>query len=508
MPSSVRKLPPHVYKEGDHYRVRYRPSEKYPIPYDETFPTLEEALKANEEYLAKVTLKVFNAGTKADMGFSDFCDYVLDWYKNKAKKPSQNTIRSYRQYMGILKRYFKNKKLRSITTLDIETFLRKEKNRPKNDNGAKEGETIGDNTLYHEYDMLRNVLNKAKKWGFIEYNPISAVEVPTFTPKKIEVAEYDEWEEIESKIMKAPIIRDRFMFLLAFYTGMRAEEIAGIHLDDFDRDKLTVKVETVIVQNDETRKYEEAPPKSGAGKREIPLPENFFDVLDEYLKYRARQVAQLIEKSNGKYKPKNTLLLNKDGDFYRPNRVSRKWGQYKKKIDIDMTLHGLRHYYITNQMNYNDDLAPRDVQELAGHAIIKTTYGYVHPSRDRINNNATNIYRKFGKEQLYKNGDNTLTIPIEHITTIILGNPDYARMDDLKVTLSELSKQNVDFFNISEIMLGCKNYLESHYPSLSRIEKYNYINKPRKETINAIRQEFGKDYVIDINKEKGLGIYL
>jgi len=100
------------------------------------------------------------------------------------------------------------------------------------------------------------------------------------------VAEYDELEEIESKIMKAPLIRDRFMFLLVFYTGMRAEEVAGVHLENFDRKKSTVKVETVIVRNDDTGEYEEASPKSEAGEREIPIPSSFFDVLDEYLKYR------------------------------------------------------------------------------------------------------------------------------------------------------------------------------------------------------------------------------
>ena len=39
-------------------------------------------------------------------------------------------------------------------------------------------------------------------------------------------------------------------------------------------------------------------------------------------------------------------------------------------------------------MNYNTQLSPRDVQEIAGHADIKTTYRYVHASQDRINNNA------------------------------------------------------------------------------------------------------------------------
>ena len=155
-------------------------------------------------------------------------------------------------------------------------------------------------------------------------------------------------------------------------------------------------------------------------------------------------------------------------------------------------------------MNYNTQLSPRDMREIAGHADIKTTYRYVHASQDRINNNATNIYDRFDKDQLYKNGDNNLTIPIEHVTTIILGNPDYSRIDDLKITLSEMSNKDVNFFNISEIMLHCKNYLEANYPSLSRLEKYNYSDKNRTEIIKNIQKEFGKEFIIYKNKDKSL----
>lgn len=501
--TETNKLPSHIYKTKNGYRVRFRSSEKFPVPFDKSCSTLEEAKSEKSKYLAKLELKIYTGNTKKDMGFSDFCDYVYDWYKNKPKRISQNTLRTYKQYMSILKRLFKNKKIRDITTLDIEIILTSESQRQKVTNGVKAGEKISGNTLHHEYTMLRIILNKAKKWGFIEYNPIDAVEEPTFERKKIEVPEYDELDDIEKKIMSASV-RDRCIYLLAFFTGMRAEEVCGVHVDFFDREKLTVRVDPVVVYDVDTRKYKEDKPKSPSSKRTIPLPQRFFNVLDEYLKYRENQIAILKSETKNNYTPLKNLFLNKNGDYYRPNRVSQQWGKFRKKNNLNITFHGLRHYYLTNQMNYNTQLSPRDVQEIAGHADIKTTYRYVHASQDRINNNATNIYDRFDKDQLYKNGDNNLTIPIEHVTTIILGNPDYSRIDDLKITLSEMSNKDVNFFNISEIMLHCKNYLEANYPSLSRLEKYNYSDKNRTEIIKNIQKEFGKEFIIYKNKDKSL----
>lgn len=497
-----RQLPPHILltKEGT-YRVRYKSSKKYPVPYDKTFKSVEEALEANKIYLAKNTLNIINRNTKKDIGFSHFCDYLLEWYRNKAKKPSQNTIRYYRQYMGLLKPLFRNINLRDITPLQIENILSRESKRPKFSNGSKPGETIGAHTLYHEYTVLRRILNKALAWGFIEFNPITSVEAPVFEEKEIIVPEYEEFDEIENKIMIAPI-RDRCQFLLCLFTGLRAEEICGVHLEDFDRENLFLDYKNVaIIQNDKTREFEEAEGKSKNAKRRIPLPARFFKVLDEYLIYRKDFVNHLKEKTHGKYREINNLFLNKDGHFYRPVRLSQVWTKFSRKEDIPLSLHGLRHYYITNQMNYNDELSPRDVQELAGHADLRTTNRYVHASKKRISRGATKIFEHFSKETLYKNGNNVLTIPIEHIATIIMGDSKYSNIDDLKITLTELSKKSIDFFNISNIMLECKNYLQANYPSLTRLEKYQYTNKPTEEILQNITKEFGKEYKVEINKE-------
>ncbi len=158
-------------------------------------------------------------------------------------------------------------------------------------------------------------------------------------------------------------------------------------------------------------------------------------------------------------------------------------------------------------MNYNPNLSPRDVQELAGHSNINTTYKYVHFSENRIQNNATSIFNRFSKEDLYKNDNNdTLTIPISHIASIILGNIKLSNIEDLQITLSELNNREVNFFNISELMENSKNYLLANYPSLSRIEKYNYMNIEEKNIVPCIQKEFGKE--VEIAKEQSIDLLI
>ena len=88
----AKKLPPHITKQtSGKYRVRYRKSNKFPFEFNKYYDSLEEAIKANEEYIAKNTLNLLNSNINKDIGFSDFCDYFIEWFRNKPKRPSHNT---------------------------------------------------------------------------------------------------------------------------------------------------------------------------------------------------------------------------------------------------------------------------------------------------------------------------------------------------------------------------------------------------------------------------------
>lgn len=152
-------------------------------------------------------------------------------------------------------------------------------------------------------------------------------------------------------------------------------------------------------------------------------------------------------------------------------------------------------------MNYNDNLSPRDVQELAGHANLNTTFGYVHPSKERINKHATALFNSFSVDDLYKNGDDILNIPIYHIATIILGDSSFSNIEELKITLSAITNEEITFFNISEILKTSKEKILEAMPTLTRIEKYKYSSLPIKDILDNLTKEFGKSISIENRKK-------
>jgi len=494
--ASKKKLPDHVYKISENlFRVRYRKSNKYPFDYDEYFNTPEEAIEANEKYLAKNTLNLLSDEPKK-IGFSDFCDLYIEWFKTKPKRPSHNTIKGYISKIKRLKEMFGNQTMSTISQWEIEGALIKEKNRIKASNGNVKQETISAHTLNHEYRMLCILFAKAKEWGFIKTNPTKGIEEPEYDIKKIEVPEFEELSILEEKINKCEI-RERCQFLLALFTGFREEEICGLHIEDIDIKERTVTTQHAIVQNQDTREWIEDRLKSKSSYRTVPLPNRFFDVLNDYYKYRKVQIDYLKLKTHGHYKEIPNIFLNKDGHYYRPNRLSRTWSIFRNKYNIDLKFHGLRHFYITNQMNYNPNLSASDVQALAGHANIKTTYGYVHPSKKKINNKAVEIFDDFDKYSLYKNNKDVLHIPINHIATIILGNPNLSKIDDLKITLTELTSIDVDFYNISTVLIKSKKYLLKKYPNLKKMEDYNYLVKEQNNLLKELVNEFGTNFCVN-----------
>lgn len=162
--NKVKNLPPHVTKlSNGKTRVRYRKTNKYPFEYNKIFDNEEEALKANEEYLAKLTLNLVQPNSIKKIGFSDFCDYYINWYINKAKKPSHNTIKGYISKINHLKTIFKNQNINEIAAYQIEMVLSQEKNRTKISNGSNKNDKINDipyimNILCYGYYLIKHII--------------------------------------------------------------------------------------------------------------------------------------------------------------------------------------------------------------------------------------------------------------------------------------------------------------------------------------------------------------
>ena len=150
----------------------------------------------------------------------------------------------------------------------------------------------------------------------------------------------------------APLARrDRALLELAYATGMRAEELAGVKVADVNFSVGYLRC-------------------TGKGSRErvIPMGSRASDVLQEYLqKGRAD-----LENS-----PPQVFLSRQNRPLTRID-VFRIVKKYARKVGLagQLSPHTLRHSFATHLLAGGADL--RSVQEMLGHVDVTTTQIYTH----------------------------------------------------------------------------------------------------------------------------------
>lgn len=151
-------------------------------------------------------------------------------------------------------------------------------------------------------------------------------------------------------------------------------------------------------------------------------------------------------------------------------------------------------------MNYNKDLTPKEVQELAGHADIHTTYKYVHKSEEKMKK-AAKVFDNIFDNKIDINNDNTLCVPIMYVASIVTGH-DYIDLTKLTDFLKYMNPNNeINYTNLSSVINNTKNYLLINYPSLETIidlqKKYD-----KEDFEENLKKLYGKKYILEPIKDK------
>ena len=100
------------------------------------------------------------------------------------------------------------------------------------------------------------------------------------------------------------------------------------------------------------------------------------------------------------YKEISFVCLRPDGAFESPSTVGIMCRAARKKVDglEDFHFHQLRHTFTSNLLS--NGAAPKDVQELLGHADVSTTMNiYAHATREAKRTSARLLDKVVGGEQ-------------------------------------------------------------------------------------------------------------
>lgn len=245
----------------------------------------------------------------------------------------------------------------------------------KNQLGQKELMISTKNNAIRE---LTTLLNYAVRMEYLPKNPMHNVgkfKDAYFKPKQEHYRYYTK-EQFDQYYQAALSCRRNLtdyaccvFFYLLFYSGLRKGEMNALKWSDLEGNILHVR--RSICQK--VKGYEETPPKNESSYRDVKLPKNAMDVINEH-RALFEQTGRFTEdwRLCGGIKPISDTNIESHNT------------QYAQLAGLPhITVHEFRHSHAT--MLINIGVNPLVVKERLGHKDIKTTmntYGHLYPSTE------------------------------------------------------------------------------------------------------------------------------
>ena len=186
----------------------------------------------------------------------------------------------------------------------------------------------------------------------VKKNPVVAVSAPKSGKRLPGNLDVDRMAKLVEITGDGPIVaRDRAILELLYSSGLRLAELTGLDLGDVDLADQTVRV---------TGK--------GSKDRIVPVGRHARRAVSDWLKLR------------GQFAPgeERALFVSKQGNRLSGRSVQSRVSYWARRQGIDVRVypHLFRHSFATHLLESSHDL--RGVQELLGHANIRTTQVYTH----------------------------------------------------------------------------------------------------------------------------------
>jgi integrase/recombinase XerD len=172
--------------------------------------------------------------------------------------------------------------------------------------------------------------------------------------------------ESVNKLLAAPqpaerfFLRDRALLETLYATGSRASEVVGLKLVDVFLESSFCKCQG-----------------KGNKQRVVPLGKPAMAALQVYLEKLRPRLVRAMPESPWVFVSRGGRALTREMLWRLVKKYARRAG-----LNAKVSPHTLRHSFATHLLAGGSDL--RTVQELLGHASIRTTQHYTHVDRDRL----------------------------------------------------------------------------------------------------------------------------
>ncbi len=236
----------------------------------------------------------------------------------------------------------------------------------------------GAGTVRNVRDVLRLVLELARRSGAIKVNPVEGAKAPKKPPAEMVFLNANQIMTLSEELTSPPIRKgggehrrlsypERGLLVrFASFTGLRAGEIVALRAESVDL--LHGRVHVISSATEAYGKLQFGPPKTYQ-RRAVPIPQAL--------------VAELTGHLAGKGGPDFVFTSSRGGPLRHSNFYARhfKPAVVRAGLPEETRFHYLRHSYAA--MLIAEGAHPRAIMERLGHSTIQVTlgtYGHVFPS--------------------------------------------------------------------------------------------------------------------------------
>lgn len=289
-------------------------------------------------------------------------DHVLDG------EHTPNSVSFFKHMSDDILEYFGSKK--KLEQIDAEAikryikYLRKEAT-------TKNGTPLSATTVQHHFGTLRNILEYARRFHYIKYNPcmdLSQKEKPHRDNKKIDFLTPEQAQRFMNCLNDEPLFWQCFMNIL-ITTGLRRGECVGLQWGDIDSNKLEMAVKRNVTIDKEAENKIHIGETKTKEQRTVPISQRLNGMLK---RFKAEQ-----EGKYGKLMPSAFIFCRSDNPYapIYPTAPTRWQHRFVERNNLPkMSPHDLRHTAATLALESGADL--KQVQELLGHKDPSTTMAF------------------------------------------------------------------------------------------------------------------------------------
>ncbi|MFF7677461.1 tyrosine-type recombinase/integrase [Actinacidiphila glaucinigra] len=219
---------------------------------------------------------------------------------------------------------------------------------------------VGGATVAKAYQILRAIMNTAVGDGLVQRNPCriqGGATAPSAERPFLSVAEV-------FRLADAVPARYRVLILLAAFTALRFEELAGLQRWDVDLERRTISVRRSVAETWSDGLTVKAP-KSAAGVRTVAFPESLTVEL----------AAHLVEYAEAGRTGR--VFVGPRGGVLRRNNFRRIWLRAIATAGLgDVHFHDLRH--TGNTLAATGGASTRELMHRMGHSSVRAALIYQH----------------------------------------------------------------------------------------------------------------------------------